>query len=54
MTLILLIAIVALLAYLLLGERHVKVREIARITYFAALLALLVQYGVYFDSLLKR
>ena len=52
--LLLIIAIAALVGYLALGERYVRLREICRITYFAALLTLLLQYGAYFNSMIKE
>lgn len=51
---VIIITIAALVGYLALSEKYVKLREICRITYFAALLALLLQYGAYFNSVIKE
>jgi hypothetical protein len=50
----LIITIVALAAYLVLKDGYVRLREVCRLTYFAGLLALLLQYGTYFNSLIKE
>lgn len=52
--LLLIITIAALVGYLALSERYVRLREVCRLTYFAGLLALLLQYGVYFNSVIKE
>ena len=51
---LLVITITALVGYLALNESYVKLREVCRLTYFAALLVLLLQYGAYFNSLTKE
>lgn len=54
MIVILVITIVGLVGYLVLGEKYLRLREVCRIAYFAGLLALLLQFAAYFDSLVKR
>ena len=51
---LLVITIAALVGYLVLGESYVRLREVCRLTYFAALLVLLLQYGTYFNSMIKE
>jgi len=51
---LLILVIVALVGYLALNESYVRLREMCRVTYFAALLVLLFQYGSYFNSTIKE
>ncbi|HTG95690.1 MAG TPA: hypothetical protein VL866_24020 [Pyrinomonadaceae bacterium] len=50
----LVITILALAGFLVLNDSYVRLREICRLTYFAALLILLLQYGAYFNSMIKE
>ena len=49
----LIITLAALIGYLLLGEQYVRLREVCRLTFFAGLLAHLLQYGAYFNFSIK-
>lgn len=54
MMVVLIITVLGLVGYLVLGEKYPRPREVCRIAYFAGLLALLLQFAGYFDSLVKR
>lgn len=51
---LLVIVIVTLVGYLALPEAWTRLRELCRLTYFAALLVLLLQYGSYFNFMIKE
>ena len=51
---VVLITIAALVGYLALGERFIRLREVCRVTYFAGVLVLLLQYSTYFNSFIKE
>ena len=51
---LLVITVITLVGYLTLPEPWTRLRELCRLTYFAALLVLLLQYGSYFNSMIKE
>lgn len=51
---VVIITIIALVGYLALSERFVRLREVARLTYFAGVLVLLLQYSAYFNLFIKE
>ena len=54
MILTILITVIALVVFLVLNDSHVRVREVARLTYFAGLLVFLLQFGGYVSQLIKE
>jgi hypothetical protein len=51
---LLIIVIAALVGYLVLGEKYMRLREVCRLVFFAALLVLFLQYGTYFNFSIKE